>query len=410
MRKYYQLLLFILSAVSILCFVFYKHEYDRLRKVLEVLDFFGPSVTEPIPKPEFIEAACVNGSVEFIPDFWHKYDNDVEIYAAFKIANEKGWSINSVAVVGRDSPSALRHSSCALISGDVSDDKFEGTIEWKKIENENNSLAAYTVTCNVPEMIGNSHLFSLYDSKVTLQPLNIPLHLGPTHPKDHATSLCVISNDPYWHTGDLVDFIQYYTLLGVDNFYLYHRGIGDQVISALKALVLTRGNVTVHLAMWNRQSSSSLLDYALISHDCAWRHGAKLGPAVTVHFGHFLVLSKGLGLKEFLLQLRGHGTESSYEARIPLHSICSNGTSGTENIRLPRMINPKRKQFKTGLVRWTEAPNHPGNPETVKIDSHMAKLLIFESCSTSSKAEDDPFVRRFNAIAQDIPNFRKIIG
>lgn len=222
-----------------------------------------------------------------------------------------------------------------------------------------------------------------------------------------------MSNDPYWHVGDLTDFIQYYSLLGVDNFYLYHRGIGDQVISALKALVLTHRNVTIQLAAWNRpSSSSSSLDYALLSYDCAWRHGAKLGPAATIQFGHFLALPKGLGLKEFLLKLRGHGTESSYDARIPLHSVCSN-ISGTETnlVRLPRMINPKRKLMKTGLLRWTEAPNHPANPETVKVDSHMAKLLIFESCSAPGpgKSEDDPLVRRFNAIAQSIPNFKKLM-
>lgn len=407
MRKYYQLLLFILSVVSILCFVFYKHEYDRLRKVLEVLDFFGPSVTESDQKAVRVEDPCLNGSLEFIPDYWHSYAEDVHIYSAFKVANEKGWSLNSVAVVNKNSSSLLKRSSCALISGEVIDDKFEGTIEWKKIEKDGTS-SAYSVVCNVPEMIGSSHLFSLYDSKVALHTLNIPLHLGPAHPKDHAVSLCVLSKDPFWHVGDLVDFIQYYAILGVNNFYFYHRGIGDQVISVLKEFVHTRGGVTIHLAMWNRPSGMfSSLDFALVNQDCSWRHGAKTGPAVTLQFGHFLVLPKSSRLEEFLVKLSDRKTESSYEVRIPLQSVCFNA-SGTETspIRLPK-LNLKKKEIGSGPLRWTEAPNHPGNAELIKVDPHVAKLLTFESCSTQEIAkEDDPVLRHFSAFASKIIQFK----
>lgn len=408
MRKYYQLILFILSVVSLVCFVIYKHEYDRLRNVLEVLNVFGSTVTDGPQTYEF-QGICSNGSVEFIPDFWHKY-SEVQVYAAFKVANEKGWSLNSVAVVKRNSSFSMKNTVCALISGDVNDDKFEGTIEWKQIETDNDYVA-YSVVCNVPEMIGNSHLFSLYDSKSSLQPLNVPLHLGPTHPKDHATSLCVLSNDPYWHTDDLADFIHYYSLLGVDNIYLYHRGIGDQVISSLQALARTRtlSNVTIHLTTWNRPSSSSLLvDFALINHDCSWRHGAKQGSSITVQFGHFLALPKGLRLKEFLAKARGHSSESSFEVRIPLQTICANlSATETSLVRRARMINPKKKVIRTGIIRWTEAPNHPGNPETVKVDSQAVKLLIFEQCRTTENGKtEDETVRTFRALAQNIPRLK----
>lgn len=407
MRKYYQLLLFVLSAISILCFVFYKHEYDRLRKVLEVLDFFGPSVTDSAPSAE-LKGLCSNRSLEFIPDYWHKYAEDVHIYSAFKVANEKGWSINSVAVMQNNSTSLLKESSCALISGDIVDDKFEGTIEWRKIDSDNISLA-YSVVCNVPEMIGNSHLLSLYDDKIASHTLNIPLHLDPSHVKDHATSVCVFSKDPFWHASELVDFIQYYESLGVDSFYLYHRGISDQVISVLKEFVRTRNDVTVHLATWNSPVSlSSPLDFTLINHDCTWRHGAKTGKSITLQFGQFLVLPKSLTLKEFLDKLSTPKTKPSYEVHIPLHPVCLNASASESSpLRLP-LLNSKKKKFNNGILRWTEVPNHAGSPLVVKADIHMAKFLIFETCSTAEteKTEEDSVLRHFSNLIQNIPQFK----
>ncbi|CAL8133675.1 unnamed protein product [Orchesella dallaii] len=41
MKKYQQLLIVSLGLVSFICFLIYKHEYDRLRNVLEVLEVFG---------------------------------------------------------------------------------------------------------------------------------------------------------------------------------------------------------------------------------------------------------------------------------------------------------------------------------------------------------------------------------
>ena len=49
MRKYQQLLIISLGLLSFICFLIYKHEYDRLRNVLQVLEVFGspPAVVHP---------------------------------------------------------------------------------------------------------------------------------------------------------------------------------------------------------------------------------------------------------------------------------------------------------------------------------------------------------------------------
>jgi hypothetical protein len=62
MKKYQQLLIIALGLLSFVSFLIYKHEYDRLRHVLQVLEVFGspppPQVSVPplqrneeIPEP-----------------------------------------------------------------------------------------------------------------------------------------------------------------------------------------------------------------------------------------------------------------------------------------------------------------------------------------------------------------------
>ena len=41
MRKYTKLSLVIITVLSVICFLFYKIQYDKLYNVLQVLEFFG---------------------------------------------------------------------------------------------------------------------------------------------------------------------------------------------------------------------------------------------------------------------------------------------------------------------------------------------------------------------------------
>ena len=62
------------------------------------------------------------------------------------------------------------------------------------------------------------------------------------------------------------------------------------------------------------------------------------------------------------------------------------------------------------MLRWTEAPNHPGNPETVKVDSQVVKLLTFEQChTTQNRKTEDEAIRTFRALAQNIPRLKNLL-
>jgi len=48
MKKYHQLLIVGLGLVSFICFLIYKHEYDRLRLLVETLEVWGSPPVQPL--------------------------------------------------------------------------------------------------------------------------------------------------------------------------------------------------------------------------------------------------------------------------------------------------------------------------------------------------------------------------
>ena len=392
MKKFHQVLLLLLSGVSLLCFVFYKHEYDRLRKVMEVLDMFGSTVTEDIKSFE----QCSNRSVDIRADFWQKYADGFYIYSAFKVSNEKDWSLNSIAVVSRDSPSSalLKESLCALITGDAFEEKFEGTIEWKEIAS-NDAYFTYSLTCNVPEIRGDSHLFSLYDTKSNQ--LNFPLHLSSSDTKDQVTTLCAVSNQPLWKPNQLMKFINYYSTLGIDNFYLYHQGVSDQTISTLNEFIRqTDGSVAIHLLNWNHPFSQSTVDLSLVQSECDLRHNAKGGLVITVHMGHYLVASGKPNIADFL-KMFTKGPEWIHQISLTFEFVCYNITS-------QGLVKSPRKQSTSAYLRWTDLGSlHSNRLEAIKTEPDLAKMFAFEHCSISSMSsidtgQGDPLFHRFSKL------------
>jgi len=392
MKKFHQLLLLFLSCVSLLCFVFYKHEYDRLRKVMEVLDMFGSTVTEEYTTSK----QCLNRSMYIETDSWHRYSDGFYIYSAFKVSNEKDWSMNSVAVISRDSQSLalMKESLCALITGDAIEEKFEGIIEWKEISS-NDVYFTYSLTCNVPEIRGDSHLFSLYDTKSNQ--LNFPLRLSNSVKKDKVSTLCAVSSQPLWKPNQLMKFINYYSTLGINNFYFYHQGVSDQIITNLNEFVdQSDGNVAIHLLTWNQPFSQSSIDLSLVQSECNLRHNTKAGPVITVHMGHYLVASGKSSIADFLKTF-SKGPDWIHQANLTLESVCV-------NISNQGLIKSTKTQSTSAYMRLTDSGSlHANHQETLKIEPDSAKMFVFEPCyihsmSSFDTGQGDPLFKRFSKL------------
>lgn len=406
MKKYHQLLLLVLSVISILCFVFYKHEYDRLRRVLEVLDFFGTPVetNSKSSLPDGPPSVFFDEALQLNPDVWQKYSEDIQFYSAIRTVNEKGWSMNSLAILKKNNAASLKKFSCALISGDPVEDKFEGTLEWRLIWDDS-SLSAYAVLCNVPEVPGRSHLLSLYELNSNYPALNLPLNSAQDLRKERTTALCTVSQDPVWHVSRSVDFVLYHASLGVESFFIYHRGISNEAIQAFKDLIGTHPNLTISLMPWNTPKLPTLsLDYSLISYACTARQVAKSGPVILMPWDHFLAIPKDGNIQNFLKRV-AHKQEGNQETRLEIQPLCLNIPNGESSpIRQNIYFKNLKGESKSALLRWFELPNPNGKSTVSKTDAQIAKLITFEPCplNGNEKADNDPAVRAFSEVAQKL--------
>lgn len=406
MKKYHQLLLLALSLISIFCFLFYKHQYDRLRKVLEVLDFFGPpseSYTQS-NLPDMLSSTVIEESLQISSDMWQKYSDEIHFYSAIRTVNEKGWSITSIAILKKSSGATLKKLSCAVISGDTLEDKFEGTIEWKQIWNDS-SISAYALICNVPEVPGRSHLLSLYEANYIHPPLNLPVNLAREPRKEPAAvTLCAISHDPVWRLSETIDYILYHAALGVESFSIYHSGTSNQVVQALREVVRTHSNLTISLMPWNTPALPSIfLDLSLVSHACANRHIAKSGLVAMVPWGHFLAIPKDGNLKSFLSRIPYQKGELSYETQLEIQLLCSNIPTKDSSLRRHNLsFKNLKSESKSAVIRWFEPQNLYSNQKVIKTDAETAKLITFEPCPLNDNEEviNDPAVQAFSKLAQ----------
>ena len=393
MKRYYQLLLVILSVVSVLCCVFYKHEYDRLRKVLEILDFFGnPSATTSSD----VSAGEGSDRLSISSDFWHGAEDSFQIYASHKIQQDNTWKVNSLVVI-RKNPGASRlrkRITCSATTADSTSYKHESTTEWTELSHDSQH-AAYCLTCHL--RTASSQLLWIEDKTTMLDPVRIPLHSKQsTSDLGLGTSLCVLPGDPYWQPEKLVEFLLYYRVLGTNNFYLYHTGVSDQVIAALNRLT-ARYNFGVQLLTWNR-SPNAALDLALVQSDCTFRTG---GAAITFTLpsAHYLVLSKGSTIADWLATSQFRlGTV--YEAEISVQSNCTGH---------PKLLPSNPKRVNLGgvappvLVRWSfGSPSNQklGVTEKVKVDSQI-RVVVLQPCpvqSSSTNQTTDETLSRFSAI------------
>ena len=82
MRKYYKLLLLVITALSVVFLLFYKTQYDKLYGVLQVMEFFGEGREDGR-----VKLAPVHCSLEarapWSPPSFHPLSQETFVYSAF---------------------------------------------------------------------------------------------------------------------------------------------------------------------------------------------------------------------------------------------------------------------------------------------------------------------------------------
>lgn len=91
MRKYQQLILVVISIISVSILIVYKSENERLNNVLNVINFFGQKDSLNLIKVE--NYSNFSYRFDYPLPLWQNLNNDFHAYSAF-------WKKNSLVIGG----------------------------------------------------------------------------------------------------------------------------------------------------------------------------------------------------------------------------------------------------------------------------------------------------------------------
>ncbi|KAK8731833.1 hypothetical protein OTU49_007291 [Cherax quadricarinatus] len=336
MRKYQQLALTIITIVSLVAFLFYKHEYERLRYTLEYLDTFG----EAPSKGEVIRPQCgynTHHKVSTPPTDWVQVTSDLAVYSSFwDEQNGIGEpQIRTIAAV-RKSTETPEDLSC-LIWFESEDAPVPGTCSV-----EFASERAHGQT-TVEEDIGVLYILCTADSKklmLSKTPYMIQFKVGSSEPSQpvfihesdslksviNKSAVCVLPVESPVATLKVIEFISFYNIIGVDKFSIY-----GLVLTPLARKLLDKYSDEIGFEYEEKLFSSSQnfkltrpIVKRIIELDCIYRHKDTQENVLILDLDQYVMLELKATLQETLLALKGgnHHYRDVAEFHLTTQKVC----------------------------------------------------------------------------------------
>lgn len=320
MRKYYQLLLVIVCFISIITLLIYRHEYYRLRYVLEVLNFFGkPGLSEiefcgPGFNATMLSEILRNSSMEVreTPPLFQQIDDNFYSYSSFlrsyqkyeKLTQSQAHVIDTI-VIGKSQ--VTPNFRCNIWLENVNQPKA-GRFIYKAIAEPINDFHLYIFQCSLTQNLGKPKGISFYVNDYNINPIHAPINRviqvnTKRKPRENANikfvnniipAICVIPNQiPLVSRDSFVEFLVFHHMMGVNYFTIYDSMISEDIIRRLNLL-------PPDITQWNIQffplnypfifAKSYNIVRNAIELDCLFRH-FRLDKEEADKASHAMVLS-----------------------------------------------------------------------------------------------------------------------
>jgi len=270
MKKYMKLLLSVVALVSLVCFIFYKHKYDRLYNVMEVLEIFG---TPDDPNFKCPHPGTAPGPPLGQVSSWQRVTDSVSVYSAYcdtSPADTKGCPVITALAIAKQDLGAFKcklwyEGSFHAMEGVFSQqphptDTFVEVSDYFPVtvacENKFPSKIPYGVT-----------FYKDKGSPQTQVPISVPTSLIPS-----PFLLCLLPQDSLLDsTREATENILFHSFLGVRHFIIYSSGLSTSFFNTLNKLIQEVG-VVATVVPWNVPASlptSHVTD--LVSRDCLYK-------------------------------------------------------------------------------------------------------------------------------------------
>ncbi|KAK6630647.1 hypothetical protein RUM43_014632 [Polyplax serrata] len=315
MKKYQQLLLVILSVFSFSCLLIYRHEYNKLRYVLEVLNFFG---TPGVPAPNATACPSLESSFRFergpLPT-WQRLNDYLYVYSAYWEKLEGGERIKAFAVgvmseklnykcfFQYETPPVIRTGEFSFSNlgfknretfhnGNLNVNKTKSFVLYCKSQETSSYSAPIGVTFLHQDMDQNNQRF-------------IPVvNFKSNMPLQNVSGICVMPNDSQFNKSTYLEFLNFHKLIGINNFIVY--GSFDHY-NLLTSIQIDRSNhIKITILPWNYPYISETdMMKSIAENDCITRFRGLLENIIILEWNKFLVPRYLFNLSKLLNELDG---------------------------------------------------------------------------------------------------------
>lgn len=263
MKRYYQLILLITCVLSVILLLFYRHEYIKLRSVLEVFNFFGkPGLSKiefcgPGFNATMLSEIMRNSTLEVreTPPLFQQIDENFYTYSSFlrsyqkyeKLTQSFPHEIDTI-VIGKAS---VRPNFRCNVWHENSMKPKAGRFTFKIASEPINDYRVYIFHCTMTKDFGKPKAVSFYINDYNINPTHAPINQlinveTKRKPQTQTSikfinnivpTICVIPNQvPIVPRDSFIDFLVFHHIMGVDDFVIYDSTISEDIIRRLNLL------------------------------------------------------------------------------------------------------------------------------------------------------------------------------
>lgn len=422
MRKYYQAILLVTAVVSLVSLLIYRHEYNKLRYVLEVFNYFGSKTAD---------ANCthVNSTfAAFDPRFdepipsWQRLEDDLYIYSVYNINYR---TLKEIRAIGLGTVNSVSNVQC-LVFFESESKPVLGSLKFVPIgklvlDVDGFRYRGYHFVCAYTS--GETPTGITFVTKSNKYLDYAPIFPVRSPPRSASVSggmaVCVTrSSTRPMRSIDMASFVGFHTLIGMDNFVVYDSGVPSAFNARLKELSRDPSSprrFTYTVIPWNFPfvELERNVMREIVETDCLYRTYNSVAYAVVLAWNEYVVPKFHRATSDLLEDLKR--TVSSYD-RYRMRSA----TYCTQQADDERYVNSTLTILrKTGSVNEDrgERPAYVYQPREVlqaelqnsrivstkEIGRSLVTVNRYKYCDSDERSQEtgDSTILRF---AQDIEN------
>ena len=338
MRKYQQLALFIISIVSLASFLYYKHEYERLRYTLEYLDTFGNPPVDKDDKPH-----CQYGTFQRVmtpPADWTQVSSDLAVYSAFW-DDQNGMKkpfVRVIAVIRKSSEPPVELKGVLWYESDK--EPVDASCLFEKVEEREHGLSSEAgfhvmfILCSAK--VSKTKMALLSDSvpymiqfAISSQHYSVPVFIHEVERWKTVVgkiAMCIVPSKTPTNSLKLIEYLSYHNIIGIEKFAIY-----GSLLTPLTRKLLDKYGDESGIIYEEKQFSNlpnfdipSQLARKVIELDCIYRHLDTHESIVVLPIDEYILPHDRSNLNTILKSLStvGNKRKSVSEYHLTTQKVC----------------------------------------------------------------------------------------